>query len=103
MNPKEELMSANADVMTIIAHARKIGWETISYNSLQRVVYMMKVLYSFCHDEANPFGLYHFNVSLYFIMGRATVKITIFPAKVNLSDKLFSPKSSIIPAENSIM
>lgn len=65
MNPKEELMSANADVMTIIAHARKIGWETISYNSLQRVLYMMKVLYSFCHDEANPFGLYHFNVSLY--------------------------------------
>lgn len=65
MNTNEDLMSANADIMTIVAHARKIGWDTISYNSLQRVVYMMKVLYSFCHEEANPFSLYHFNVSLF--------------------------------------
>ena len=65
MNAKEELMSANADMMTIIAHARKIGWDTISYNSLQRVIYMMKVLYSFCYEEANPFSLYHFNVSIF--------------------------------------
>ena len=25
----------------------------------------MKVLYSFCHEEANPFSLYHFNVSIF--------------------------------------
>lgn len=65
MNANEELMSANADMMTIIAHARKIGWETVSYNSLQRVIYMMKVFYSFCHEETNPFSLYHFNVSVF--------------------------------------
>ncbi len=65
MNAKEELMSASADMMTIIAHAKKIGWDTISYNSLQRVIYMMKVLYSFCHEEPNPFGLYHFNISIF--------------------------------------
>lgn len=65
MSTKEELMSANADVMTIIDHAKKIGWESISYNSLQRIVYMMKVFYSFCHEDANPFNLYHFNVSIF--------------------------------------
>ena len=47
MSNREELMLANADIMTIIAHARKIGWDTISINSLQRIVYLMKVLYAF--------------------------------------------------------
>lgn len=65
MNERDVLMLANADMMTIIAHAKKIGWDTISYNSLQRVVYMMKVLYSFNHTDENVFGLYHFNVSLF--------------------------------------
>ena len=65
MSERDALMLANADIMTIVAHAKKIGWETISYNSLQRVVYMMKVLYSFNHDDANVFGLYHFNVSIF--------------------------------------
>ena len=44
MSEKDALMLANADMMTIIAHAKRIGWDTISYNSLQRVVYM-KMLY----------------------------------------------------------
>lgn len=65
MSERDALMLANADLMTIVAHAKKIGWETISYNSLQRVVYMMKVLYSFNHDDENVFGLYHFNVSIF--------------------------------------
>lgn len=65
MSNREELMLANADIMTIIAHARKIGWDTISINSLQRIVYLMKVLYSFNHDEENEFGYYHFSVSLF--------------------------------------
>lgn len=65
MSNREELVLANADIMTIIAHARKIGWDTISINSLQRIVYLMKVLYSFNHDEENEFGYYHFSVSLF--------------------------------------
>lgn len=65
MSERDALMLANADIMTIIAHAKKIGWDTISYNSLQRVVYMMKVLYSFNHDYENVFGLYHFSVSIF--------------------------------------
>lgn len=65
MSERDALMLANADIMTIVAHAKRIGWDTISYNSLQRVVYMMKVLYSFNHDDENVFGLYHFNVSIF--------------------------------------
>lgn len=65
MSERDALMLANADIMTIIAHAKKIGWDTISYNSLQRVVYMMKVLYSFSHDDENVFNLYHFSVSIF--------------------------------------
>lgn len=65
MSERDALMLANADIMTIIAHAKKIGWDAISYNSLQRVVYMMKVLYSFNHDDENVFSLYHFSVSIF--------------------------------------
>lgn len=65
MSVRDALMLANADIMTIIAHAKKIGWDTISYNSLQRVVYMMKVLYSFNYDDENVFSLYHFSVSIF--------------------------------------
>ena len=65
MSERNALMLANADIMTMIAHAKKIGWDTISYNSLQRVVYMMKVLYSFNHDDENVFSLYHFSVSIF--------------------------------------
>lgn len=65
MSNLEELMQANADMMTIIAHAKKMGWDTISCNSIQRIVYMMKVLYAFNHEDENVFGLYHFNVSLF--------------------------------------
>lgn len=65
MNERDTLMLANADIMTIVAHAKRNGWDPISSHSLQRIVYIMKVLYSFCHDGENMFGLYHFNVSLF--------------------------------------
>lgn len=65
MSAREELLLANADMMTIVAHVKKIGWDTISYNSLQRVVYLMKVLYSFNHEDENVFSYYHFNVSIF--------------------------------------
>lgn len=65
MNNKEELMAANADIMTILAHAKRIGWDSVSTNTLQRVVYLMKVLYSFCHAGENAFGRYHFSVTIF--------------------------------------
>lgn len=78
MTERDALMLANADLMTIIAHAKKIGWDTISYNSLQRVVYMMKVLYSFNHEDENVFYYYHFNVSTFGPYSELVEKSLIF-------------------------
>lgn len=65
MSDRDSLMLANADIMTIIAHVKKIGWDTIGCNSLQRIVYLMKVLYSFSHEDGNVFSFYHFSVSIF--------------------------------------
>lgn len=65
MSNKEELMLANADIMTVIAHAKRIGWDSVSTSTLQRVVYLTKVLYSFCHSDENEFGQYHFSVTVF--------------------------------------
>lgn len=65
MSNRERLMSANVDLMTIIAHTKKMGWDSVGSNSLQRIVYLMKVLYAFNHEDENVFGLYHFNVSVF--------------------------------------
>lgn len=65
MSNRERLMSANVDLMTIIAHTKKMGWDSVGSNSLQRIVYLMKVLYAFNHEDENVFGLYHFNVSIF--------------------------------------
>ena len=63
---KDELVKVNIDIMTIAAHARKIGWETISVSTLQRFIYLLKVLYSFINSsENNLFKQYHFNVTTF--------------------------------------
>lgn len=78
MSEIDALMSANADLMTIIAHAKRIGWDTISSKSLQRVVYMMKVLYSFNYEDKNAFNFYHFNVSIFGPYSKLVEKSLIF-------------------------
>lgn len=62
---EDELVSANIDIMTILSHASKIGWETVTVNTLQRFIYLLKVLYSFNSDEENMFERYHFSVATY--------------------------------------
>lgn len=63
---KDELVKVNIDIMTIAAHARKIGWKTISVSTLQRFIYLLKVLYSFINSsENNLFNQYHFNVTTF--------------------------------------
>lgn len=63
---KDELVKVNIDIMTITAHARRIGWETISVSTLQRFIYLLKVLYSFINSsEKNLFNQYHFNVTTF--------------------------------------
>lgn len=65
MGIREELAMAHYDMMTIISHAKKIGWDTIGMESVQRITYLMKVLYEFCHNEDNLFDSYHFNVTVF--------------------------------------
>ena len=61
-----ELVKVNIDIMTIVFHARKLGWETISVSTLQRMMYLMKVLYSFIDkNENNLFSHYHFSVTTF--------------------------------------
>ncbi len=62
---KEELVKVNIDIMTIASHAVRIGWETINVSTLQRFIYLLKVLYSFNSDEENIFKGYHFNVTTF--------------------------------------
>ena len=65
MNNKE-LIHVHIDIMTITAHARKIGWDTISVDTLQRFIYLLKVLYSFMNNrDENIFNQYHFNVTTF--------------------------------------
>lgn len=63
---RDELVKVNIDIMTIAAHASKIGWETISVSTLQRFIYLLKVLYSFINSsDQNLFNQYHFNVTTF--------------------------------------
>jgi len=65
MNNNKELYYANEDILCITDNVKSIGWESIKEQSLQRIVYLVKVLYSFTHLNENIFGYYHFSVSLY--------------------------------------
>lgn len=65
MSRQEELLMAHSDLMTIISHAKKIGWDPIGKDSLQRITYLLKVLYAFCHEDKNMFEIYHFNVTVF--------------------------------------
>lgn len=65
MSGQEELQMAHSDMMTIISHAKKIGWNPIGMDSLQRITYLLKVLYAFCHEDENMFNVYHFNVTVF--------------------------------------
>lgn len=60
-----ELYYANEDVLCIMHHVKTIGWNSIKEQSVQRIMYLSKVLYSFTHTNANIFDYYHFSVSLY--------------------------------------
>lgn len=65
MSRQEELVMAHSDMMTIISHAKKIGWDPIGMDSIQRITYLLKVLYAFCHEDENLFDVYHFNVTVF--------------------------------------
>ena len=84
MSNRERLMSANVDLMTIIAHTKKMGWDSVGSNSLQRIMYLMKVLYAFNHEDENVFGLYHFNVSVSGVNGKSRKRELVIARQVSM-------------------
>lgn len=61
----ENLIRSAGDILTISSRARKIGWNALSENTFQRIVYLLKVLYSFNHTGENIFNCYHFSTSTF--------------------------------------
>lgn len=62
---KEELMKNSEDILSLLYLAKQIGWKKMNKNSIQRIMYLLQVLYSFKHQGANIFGNFHFNTTLY--------------------------------------
>ncbi len=60
-----ELLKANADILTLLHLIDEIGWKSIREQSIQRILYLSNVLFSFANvDELNPFVDYHFSASV---------------------------------------
>jgi len=59
------LYDANSDILFIAHNVKHIGWVTIKEQSIQRIIYLSKVLYSFTHDDENIFDYYHFSKTLH--------------------------------------
>ena len=61
----EELYRANDDIIDLLHLIKNIGWKTIREQSIQRLIYLSKVLYSFVYEtNINPYEEYHFSVSV---------------------------------------
>lgn len=65
MNNQQNLYTANSDVLHLLQHAKKIGWLSIKEQTVQRVTYLAKVLYLFCHRGEDVFDCFRFSVTLY--------------------------------------
>lgn len=61
----QELYQTNDDIVFILNTGLKIGWEEIKPQSLNRIIYLSKVLYSFVNEsESNVMDYYHFTSNL---------------------------------------
>ncbi|MBI0422082.1 hypothetical protein I7H67_04610 [Acinetobacter sp. ACIN00229] len=61
----DSLYKANSDILYLIEHTKNIGWNTIKQQSIHRILYLSKVLYSFANDDKNIFEYYHYSISVY--------------------------------------
>lgn len=60
-----ELLKTNNDIVGLMKLIKNIGWSSIREQSIQRTLYLTKVLYNFVSsDDKNLFDEYHFSVSL---------------------------------------
>ncbi|MEN2436290.1 hypothetical protein AAH994_12820 [Weeksellaceae bacterium A-14] len=61
----QELYQTNDDIVFILNTGLKIGWEEVKSQSINRIIYLSKVLYSFVNDtEPNIMEYYHFTSNL---------------------------------------
>jgi len=59
-----ELYQTNDDIIFILNNCKQIGWRSVKEQSLYRILYLSKVLYSFVNnDEPNIFNYYHFTTT----------------------------------------
>lgn len=65
MDNRIEMYHANEDILCIMKNAKLIGWRSIKEQSIQRIMYLSKVLYSFTHSDDNKYDYYHFSIDLY--------------------------------------
>lgn len=59
-----KLYEANDDILRIMYHLKSIGWDCVKKQSIQRILYLTKVLYSFTHKDKNIFEYYSFSVTI---------------------------------------
>ncbi len=61
----KELYQTNDDIVFILNTGLKIGWEEMKSQSINRIIYLSKVLYSFVNElEPNIMEYYHFTSNL---------------------------------------
>lgn len=59
----QELYQTNDDILFILNAGTKIGWAEIKPQSINRIIYLSKVLHSFVNDrDSNILDSYHFSV-----------------------------------------
>lgn len=64
-NKNRKLYKANSDILYIVKSVKSIGWNSIRQPTIQRIVYLSKVLHSFVIDgQNNIFKEYHFTSSV---------------------------------------
>jgi len=61
----KELYQTNDDIVFILNTSLKIGWKEIKPQSINRIIYLSKVLYSFVNEsEPNIMEYYHFTSNI---------------------------------------
>lgn len=60
-----ELLRANSDVLALLKLVKEIGWNSIREQTIQRILYISKVLYGFVYPEGTHlFDNYHFSITV---------------------------------------
>ena len=59
------VIKAEEDIFGLLQQSKQIGWLKMNANTIQRIMYLLQVLYSFKYDGENVFGEYHFTPSIY--------------------------------------